>query len=150
MAHKGARWTAEELQRHLSKPKEPQKPARNKLPRLSESDLQHQVIQWFAHTYAEIYRTGALIAIPNGGKRGRGAQAQIRKEGVWRGASDLVLFVPKGIYHGAVLEMKAEGGKISSEQFEWLEHRRQSGYHAGIAWTYDEGTRFFDEYLALE
>lgn len=46
--------------------------------------------------------------------------------------------------------MKADGGSVSDDQSDWLEYRREDGYHAGVAWTYDEGTRFFDQYLSLE
>lgn len=128
-------------------PKKQPAKAENKLPRLAETDLQFQVIQWFAYTYPDLYKRGCLIAIPNAGKRGRKAAAQMKREGLWKGASDLVLFVPVGKFHGAVLEMKADGGVVSQDQKDWLQWRTEDGYHAGLAWDYDEGTKFFEEYL---
>lgn len=153
MATKGARWPSNNLKIEngivTEKPK-PKKVPANGIPRLAETDLQYQLIQWFAHTHPKLYRRGTLIAIPNAGKRGRKAAKQMKREGLWKGAADLVLFLPRGKFHGAVLEMKADGGVVSDDQSEWLEYRSEDGYHAGVAWTYDDGTRFFDEYLALE
>lgn len=116
-------------------------------PKIAETDLQAQVIEWFAWKYPDIYKTGALIAIPNAGKRGRKAASQMKKEGLWKGASDLVLFWPSNGKHGAVLEMKTDGGKLRPEQMEWLAQRKASGYESGVAWNYAEATSFFENYL---
>lgn len=120
----------------------------NKPPRIYEADIQSQIIQSFAWKYQKIYATGALFAVPNGGKRGRTAQAQVKKEGIISGASDLILLWPSNGYHGACLEVKAPDGTISENQAQWLEYRRQSGYYADVVWNSDEGIKFFDLYLS--
>jgi len=158
-----ARWTAEEAAallkkravqqdanqvRLLKKAKRCLKPD-NKLPIPSEHQVQRAFVSWFRVVHKKIYDTGALFAIPNGGLRGKAEAKRLKDEGVYAGASDLVLLVPRGQYHGLCIEMKTIGGEVSPEQEAWLFSRRLDGYATDVCYTCDEAVESVTAYLKL-
>ena len=84
---------------------------------LSESQIQHDCIQWFRLQYPSLALM--LFAIPNGGKRDAKTGARMKYEGAISGVSDLILLVPKKGYASLCIEMKKPGGKQSEHQRKW-------------------------------
>ena len=66
---------------------------------------------------------------PNGGRRDGFTGAQMVALGVKRGWPDLVLPVPGG---GLAIEMKAEDGRVSAEQSDWLAHLAACGWTTAV------------------
>ena len=158
-----ARWTAEEAAallkkqaaqqnknqvRLLKKAKRCLKPD-NTLPIPSEHQVQRAFVSWFRVAHRKIYDSGALFAIPNGGKRLELEAKRLKAEGVYAGASDLILLVPRGQYHGLCLEMKTIGGTLSPEQEAWLLSRRLDGYATDVCYTYEQAVESVTDYLNL-
>ena len=159
----GARWTpcelalkVEQMQKRrearadklLTKAKRSLRPD-NKKPVTPEHNIQKQVIQWFAWNYMEIYITGAMFAVPNGGKRCKAEAVRLKLEGVWPGVSDLILLYPKGQYHGLCIEMKNETGALSNEQGKWLLHRSLSGYATEVCHSLEQAQSAITTYMNL-
>lgn len=89
----------------------------------------------------------ALFATPNGGPRNIIAGARLKAEGVRAGVSDLTLAVPRGQYHGAYLEVKAQGGVVSPSQAEFQKQMEFLGYRAVTCYGAGEAIEFIKSYL---
>lgn len=70
---------------------------------------------------------------------------------------DMVIFEPRGAYHGMFLELKAKSpylkdGKLSTDahiqaQAAAMERLTAKGYHCGFYWDFDQIVRAIEEYL---
>lgn len=85
----------------------------------TEHEEQRDFVRWFRQAYPGV----RIAAVPNGGKRGKVEAAKLKLEGVSKGFPDLV--VPEW---RLVIEMKAQGGRLSAEQKDWL------AYFESIGW----------------
>ena len=94
--------------------------------------------------------TGALrlFAVPNGGIRHIQEAVRLKAEGVQRGVPDLVLPIPRGKHCGAYLELKANKGRLSEEQKDWLRFLEAQGYAVEVAWTTKDAFQFLQDYLS--
>ena len=94
--------------------------------------------------------TGALrlFAVPNGGIRHIQEAVRLKAEGVQRGVPDLVLPIPRGKHCGAYLELKANKGRLSEEQKDWLRFLEAQGYAVEVAWTAKDAFQFLQDYLS--
>ena len=131
-----------------------------------ESIVQQGAVKWFNLQYPQ-YR-GLLVHIPNEGRRtikvinGRPVcvgGAKLKAEGLVKGASDLVLFIPNKFFHGLCLETKVElfdysNGKEkktktyqSPEQKEWQALVESQGYRYEVYRNIDEFRKIVLEYM---
>lgn len=131
-----------------------------------ESIVQQAAVKWFNLQYPQ-YR-GLLVHIPNEGRRtikvikGRPVcigGAKLKAEGLVKGASDLVLFLPNSSYHALCLETKIKqvilsdkGEKIkrtyqSQEQKEWQEKVEKQGYKYCVYRTVEEFIDIVNDYI---
>lgn len=93
--------------------------------------------KYFAHT-------------PNGGARSRTEAAIFKGQGVRKGWPDYTLYLPRGWYHGLVMELKApSGSKPEKEQLEILDRLEKQGYAVAVAWGFDHARREIENYLQL-
>lgn len=85
------------------------------------SDEEHQIqcacIRWFRMEYPELH--GALIAVPNGGRRDKRTGYMLKMEGVIAGVSDLILMVPDDRGRLLLIELKTSAGRQSDGQIRW-------------------------------
>ena len=115
-----------------------------------ETVIQQQVVKWFAYTYPEIYKTGALFAVPNEGKRTRATASRMKAEGMFPGVADLILLLPRGVFHGACIEMKSKGGKLTPEQIAWGNSRILSGYFVEVCFSFKQAIKSIEQYINLK
>jgi hypothetical protein len=96
-------------------------------------------------------RPGLYFAhCPNGGARSRVEAAILKGQGVRRGWPDYTLYLPRGRYHGLVLELKAiDGDKPEQDQLKILQRLESQGYKTAVSWGFMEARRAIGEYLAL-
>jgi len=118
-----------------------------------ESDLQKAIITW-SRTKLKVHpELKWLHSVPNGGKRdSRTAQLMVA-EGVKAGVLDLHLPVPRGGFHGLMLELKRPGGKClapSKEQSEYLEFLTEQGYCTIVSNDFNELKNHITNYLQGE
>lgn len=90
-----------------------------------------------------------LFAIPNGGHRHKSVAAKLKAEGVKAGVPDLCLPVARGGYFGLYIEMKAENGRVRTEQAGWLTALKEQGYATQVAFSDDDALAALDNYLGL-
>jgi hypothetical protein len=82
----------------------------------------------------------AIVAVPNAAKRGQRAMNQARREGMAIGFPDVLCFW-KGPAVAAI-EFKAENGKLSASQEEWLDRLNQMGVPATVSRDPDHALAF--------
>lgn len=110
---------------------------------MSEHQEQCAVIRWF-DIQCKPHR---LFSIPNGGQRHAAVAAKLKAEGVRAGVPDLFLPVSRHGFHGLFIELKAKGGKLQTNQADWLAHLTEQGYMAVVCVGADKAIQTIREYL---
>ena len=113
-----------------------------------EHDAQVSLVRWW-FVASKQYRVPhfALMAIPNGGRRGMVEAQWLKAEGMRPGALDLVLAVPRGNYHGLWIEMKIKPNSTSADQDAMLEYLNGANYKATVCWSDNEAIKTIEEYM---
>lgn len=112
-----------------------------------EHQLQVAVVRNFDRRYPTL--AGLLYAIPNGGHRNKATAAKMKAEGVRRGVPDLHLPVARGGWHGLYVELKVLPNQPTSEQKSWMERLTKQGYYCQVAYTEEQATELFRNYLTM-
>jgi len=71
---------------------------------------------------------------PNGGFRNEREGAKFKRMGVKAGVPDIVIPIARQNYHGAFIELKRIGGKVSLHQKFWLVRLEEEGYFTAVAY----------------
>lgn len=122
---------------------------RRRKPRVErEHAEQVALITWAKFESGRVPELALLFAIPNAGKRSRGAGGKLRAEGMKAGVPDLCLPVARGQYHGLFIELKAKGGRPTDEQKTWLRALAEQGYYACICVGWANAKKAIEDYLA--
>lgn len=87
---------------------------------------------------------------PNEGKNDVQYIVKLKRLGMRVGFPDLLIFEPRGKFHGLAIELKRrKGGRVSDAQSKCLEELSERGYRAEVAKGFDEAKKIIDEYLKL-
>lgn len=108
------------------------------------------LIELLAHRHPE--HAGELEDVwstSSGGKRHRGAAGRLRDAGQRRGVPDIECWVPRGAYHGLVIELKAEKGRATREQADRLARLSARGYVAIVCHGWVAAGQALCDYLGL-
>lgn len=105
----------------------------------TEAEEQKLLFEWVAYQCAKYPELKLLYHIPNEGKRSASGGADLVRQGLKKGVPDICLPVPKGRYHGLYIELKRKkGGKVSTEQKNWIYSLTGQGYKATICRGWEE------------
>jgi len=115
-----------------------------------EEDLQILCMEWVDLNVRVYPALKWLQHTPNGGKRTAAEAGRLKAMGVKSGFPDLTLHKRTGLWAGAAIEMKAEKGKPTTDQIEWLQHFRNEGYMTAICRSLDEFIEVVRIYLSGE
>ena len=111
-----------------------------------EQKSQFDLVEFIRYQYPNILFTispgGLLTSSRVGGKA--------KKLGYNPGVPDLIIFEPRGKYHGLFIELKAEKGIISDVQKGWLLKLKSSDYYAVVCFNFNDAVQVLREYLALK
>lgn len=137
------------FRRKNGEPNLPIPPKPRKKPNNEESRHQQSLINWWHVSHAEFgVPECCLFAVGNGGHRSPITGAIMKREGVRRGTSDLILMVKRGQYGALAIEMKAANGVCSLEQRQFLKAMMDQGYCAQVCYSRDEAVSTITAYLA--
>ena len=114
----------------------------------SEEMMQTVLVNWFERTYPE--HSPWMHHSPNGGARDGRTGQKMKLLGARRGVPDLMLFVGMGEYVGLALELKAKGGRLSSDQARWLQHLKLQGWHTEVPYTLEQAQDCVNGYLGMK
>ncbi|KGE78260.1 MULTISPECIES: VRR-NUC domain-containing protein [Halomonas] len=93
-----------------------------------------------------------IYHVPNGGQRSKKTGADLKRQGVKAGVSDLVVMEARGGLHGLYLEFKAtppNHAAVAPSQIDWLALADERGYGAVLAQGLEEARQVLREYMAL-
>lgn len=114
----------------------------------TEHEEQVALFAWALRAQVTYPELKLLYAIANAGAGAqRGQAGKMKAEGVKRGVPDTCLPVAKSGYHGVYIEMKAQEGRISPEQAEWVSDLTKGGYYAVVAYGFVEARDHLLNYL---
>lgn len=113
----------------------------------SEADVQRGIIRFIRH-----YAPKTLYCATNGGVKLSYMQAaRMKMTGYVAGVPDLIIFEPRGDYHGLTIEVKRDkASKPSAVQVEWMNQLNKRGYRAVCCHSVDEAIKEIEMYLELE
>ena len=97
----------------------------------SETQIQQTYMQWLRVQYP--WARKVTFSIPNGGKRSYSYAARLKREGLTKGALDLIMCVARHGYHGLAIEFKRKGGKPTEEQKEMIKALQGQSYKT-VVW----------------
>lgn len=112
----------------------------------NEAYLQSECVKWFRLQYPKY--SLLLCSVPNGGSRHILEAANLKRQGVVAGTSDLILFIPNKEFHAMCIEMKFGKGKQSEHQKEWQEAVESQGYKYVVCRSVDEFISEVRNYLS--
>lgn len=92
------------------------------------------LVKWRDLMSGQIPELRWLFHVPNGEFRHKGTAIKLAKMGVLPGIADFLWLVPRGRYHGMVLELKAHGGVLSLDQDAFLAFACGHGYFGSCAY----------------
>jgi hypothetical protein len=121
-----------------------------------EDDEQIALVEWVDRWRGQVPELEMFAAIPNGGKRthqvGKDGKrfsieaARLKRMGVRAGYPDLLL--DAGGHHGLRIELKAQGGRLSTVQGAWLARLKAAGYAAVVCFGWPHAAHVIAGYLA--
>lgn len=76
-------------------------------------------------------------------------RCKIKKLGYKKGVPDIIVFVPKGKYHGLCIEVKTPKGRVTTEQRRWHDDLDRNGYFIIVPRSFEQAKHLIDEYMKL-
>lgn len=110
--------------------------------------MQKAFIKWLFYAHREVREVS--WAIPNGGTRDIREAVSLKQEGVTAGAPDVHINVPRGIFHGLLIEFKVSPNKPSLVQVKMMANLTKQGYKCAVCYTLDSAIELVDSYLKEE
>lgn len=143
----------------IQKPRRPRALTKSGAPRAKPVDWEGQeqavLIHWLHGEKMRGQPVGKLYDstyhVPNGGQRNKKTAADLKRQGVRAGVSDLPVRQARGGWHGLYLEFKATPPRdavLALSQFEWLDGCEYEGYCAVLARGLDEAKAVLREYAS--
>jgi len=115
----------------------------------TEDSEQRTLISWCQWMSGLHHEMDMILHIPNGEYRTLSSGKRLKAQGVRAGVPDLFLAVPKGIYGGLWIELKAQHGRVSPEQKEWIGKLKVWGYAAHVCYGWRDAAKVICAYLEL-
>ena len=106
-----------------------------------EDDLQMAVAQ-----YLDLVSL-AWFHVANERRTSVRAGARLKRKGVKPGVPDVLIFEPKGKYHGLALELKIKGNYMTLEQKHWFTRLEMKGWFCKCCYNFDEVQETVTNYL---
>ncbi len=108
-----------------------------------ETSIQYAFAWWLSQTYPEVLFTTSLAGV----NLSMIAALRVRRMGYRSGTPDILIFEPRGCYHGLFLELKAPQGKPSPTQRQFRDSLIARDYKCEFAYGLDEAQSITAEYL---
>lgn len=111
----------------------------------SEAQIQKAFFEW-VRMYPRVDQV--TFAIPNGGRRDKKEALNLKRQGVKAGVPDIFIGIPSQGFHGAFIELKRKGGKVSeSQQTRMLYLSKHYKCYVCDSGNWEDVKRFVEEYL---
>lgn len=108
-----------------------------------ETNIQVAVVNYLRARYPQ-----ALFTIaPSGMKLPIHVARMLKAMGYVAGTPDLMIFEPRGEYHGLFIEIKTERGRASEAQGKFMDSLWERGYLVALCFGYERAVKVIDSYL---
>jgi len=105
------------------------------------------VVDWLLRQYPDTLMTIA----PNGIKLTMMQAVRFKMMGYKAGTPDILIFEPRGKYHGLFVEMKREKkGVVSDKQKEFLQRANDRRYYSVVCNGFESAKNVIDSYFKLK
>lgn len=113
--------------------------------RHSESNEQIAAMDWLRSQHPKL----ALYTMHIGNERKASYYAGyiMKRMGVLKGASDIFMAWPNGIYHGLFIEVKSAIGKATPTQLAFIDRMNEVGYLAKLCYGAEQVINTMNEYI---
>jgi len=99
--------------------------------------------------YVELMYPDILLTIsPAGFIMSAGMAMKMMRMGYRKGTPDVMVFEPRGSYHGLLIEFKDPKGTVSETQKEFLAAADARGYKTAVCYSTNEAIRILESYLS--
>lgn len=115
-----------------------------------ENQEQKSLFEWAMLYEGRYPELKMLFHVPNEGKRSKATGAEMVRMGLKSGVPDVVLPVARQGYHGLVIEMKEDRGKLTQKQKEWLRMFSAENWKVLVCWGWDCAADAIAKYLGFE
>lgn len=123
--------------------------AKNKQKHAPEKQIQAEFFNWIFNHEKEFPILKWVFHTPNGGFRHISVAAQMQREGVRAGVSDICVPAARKGFNGLFIEMKTTVGVLSDNQKEFLEFVKNENYKTAVCRSAREAADILIEYLDL-
>ena len=110
-----------------------------------EFDLQSSYFDWLDIAFPKERQT--IFAIPNGAKTSKIQGYKLKREGLTAGMPDIMIAIPKGLFHGAFIEFKIKPNKPSILQKDKISKLKAQGYMVEVCYDIDAAMLITKNYL---
>ena len=114
---------------------------------LTEAQEQKMLFAWAGWMTSRWPELELMHHVANEGKRSLVGNVELNRQGRKKGVPDICLPVARKKANGLYIELKRQGGRLTPEQKEWLERLREQGYHAAVAYGWEQAREIIEEYL---
>jgi len=128
----------------------PRRATKRAQPEYDEQVRLFVLIDWLAELHPG--RAGDLLdvwATSNGGKRPNGEAGRMREAGQRKGVLDVECLVPRGNWHGLLIEMKSAVGSVTKEQADRIARLSARSYSVHVARSWQAAGHILCDYLGL-
>lgn len=112
-----------------------------------EAAEQIALFEWAVMQQGKYPELAMMFHVPNGGSRNELEAANLKRQGVKAGVLDVWLPVPRGGFHGLVIEMKAGKNKPTQEQLWWIANLIKQGYYVSVSYSWKDAADKILNYL---
>ena len=114
----------------------------------NEHAIQSAFIEWANLSIGKYPALELLFAIPNGANKSIVTAMKFKREGLRPGVPDVHLPFPYSGYAGFWIEFKSKRGKVSDDQWKWIEALRLAGHQVEICRSVEEAIEATKKYLS--
>lgn len=115
-----------------------------------EATEQILLFQWATLNTGRLPDLALMYHVPNGGTRNEIEAARLKQQGVKPGVPDICIPAARGRFHGMYIEMKANRGRVSDKQKEWLSMLNDRGYHAVVCYGFEDARLEIEAYFSVK
>ena len=115
-----------------------------------EAQEQKTLFRWAALNENLHPELKMMYHVPNEGKRSAASGAEMVRGGLKKGVPDVILPVARQGYHGMVIEMKADKGKLTQDQKSWLRMFAKEEWKVMVCWGWDSAATAIAKYLGFD
>jgi len=133
--------------------RKPSKPAKRKTKtgRLvlgAEAEIQAQFVSYIKENEPRIAKS--MFSVPNEGARSFATLTYLKKLGLLKGVSDLIILYPTSLYPGLIMEFKTPRTSLTPGQEDFLRQQHALGYYTCVPRSVFEAVDHFYAYLNNE